>query len=106
MISCYNLVEVIFCIIFPPIAVAMETGCSCQLLLNVILTLLGWIPGMIHAFCVVTDFCQKEDFLNQNPQPTTSTQAPPPAPAAPPPPPTPASNAAVSDTPMIETGKV
>lgn len=52
----------------------METGCSCQLLLNILLTLLGWIPGMIHAFCVVTDFCKKEDFLQENKKESDQSQ--------------------------------
>lgn len=60
-VNCFVIWEIIFCVIFPPIAVLMETGCSCQLLLNIILTILGWLPGMIHAFCVVTDFCQKDN---------------------------------------------
>jgi len=37
-----------FCAIFiPPVAVAIETGCSMDLLLNFLLTLLGWFPGAV-----------------------------------------------------------
>uniref|UniRef100_A0A914DVR5 RING-type domain-containing protein n=1 Tax=Acrobeloides nanus TaxID=290746 RepID=A0A914DVR5_9BILA len=39
--------------IFPPLAVYMATGCSESFLLNIFLTLLGFIPGVCHACCVV-----------------------------------------------------
>jgi uncharacterized membrane protein YqaE (UPF0057 family) len=44
---------VILAIIFPPLGVALKTGLSGTLLLNVILTILGYIPGIIHALFVV-----------------------------------------------------
>jgi uncharacterized membrane protein YqaE (UPF0057 family) len=40
-------------IIFPPLAVFTESGCGCDLLINVCLTCLGFIPGIIHAMCVI-----------------------------------------------------
>jgi uncharacterized membrane protein YqaE (UPF0057 family) len=39
-------------ILLPPVAV-LFCGKPIQALLNLILTLLGWIPGMIHALLVV-----------------------------------------------------
>ena len=44
----------ILCIIFPPLA-ALIAGGLMSGILNFILTLLGWIPGMIHAFMVVNN---------------------------------------------------
>ena len=44
-----------FCVVFPPIAVLM-TGRIASFLLSIILTLLGWIPGVIHACLVVNDY--------------------------------------------------
>jgi uncharacterized membrane protein YqaE (UPF0057 family) len=38
---------------FPPLAVGIKKGFSWTLLLNIILTLLGWLPGFIHALIVV-----------------------------------------------------
>jgi uncharacterized membrane protein YqaE (UPF0057 family) len=38
--------ETILAFIFPPIAVFMVHGCGCSLVLNILLTLLGWIPGV------------------------------------------------------------
>lgn len=42
-------------IIFPPLAVLLA-GKPIQALLNVVLTLLAWIPGMIHAILVVNEY--------------------------------------------------
>ncbi|KZV86121.1 hypothetical protein EXIGLDRAFT_622314, partial [Exidia glandulosa HHB12029] len=40
-------------VLFPPAAVAIMSGCSCDLLINLLLTLLGFIPGHIHAFWLI-----------------------------------------------------
>ena len=42
------------CIVMPPLAVLL-TGRPVALLLNLLLTLLGWLPGVIHAFFVVAE---------------------------------------------------
>src|SRR5207248_11257553 len=44
-----------FCVVFPPLAVLM-TGRIASFFLSLILTLLGWIPGVIHACLVVNDY--------------------------------------------------
>jgi len=36
---------IILAIFLPPVPVLIRTGCSGQFLLNILLTLLGWIPG-------------------------------------------------------------
>jgi uncharacterized membrane protein YqaE (UPF0057 family) len=45
----------ILAILLPPIAV-LSCGKPFQALANVILTLLFWVPGVIHALLVVHDF--------------------------------------------------
>lgn len=45
---------VVLCILFPPLAVYMNKGMCAALAISVVLTLLLWFPGMIHAL-VVTD---------------------------------------------------
>jgi len=42
--------RVILCIIFPPLAV-VDKGCG-SFILILILTLLGWIPGVIGALII------------------------------------------------------
>ena len=44
-----------FCVVFPPIAVLM-TGRILSFILSILLTLLGWVPGVIHACLVVNDY--------------------------------------------------
>ena len=48
-----DLLKIILAIIFPPLGVAIETGMSRDLLINILLTLLGFIPGVIHALYVI-----------------------------------------------------
>lgn len=42
-------------LIFPPLAVLM-CGKPIQATINIFLTLLFWIPGIIHALMVVSEF--------------------------------------------------
>lgn len=48
-----------FCIVLPPLAVFL-TGRGGSFVLSLILTLLGWFPGVIHAILVVNDFEAEE----------------------------------------------
>jgi uncharacterized membrane protein YqaE (UPF0057 family) len=43
----------ILAIFIPPVPVLIRTGCSWQLLLNVVLTIFIWLPGVIHAWYIV-----------------------------------------------------
>jgi len=45
----------ILCLLLPPLAVFL-TGRMGSFLLSLPLTLCGWLPGVIHAFFVVTDY--------------------------------------------------
>lgn len=46
--------RIIFAILLPPVAVALDRGLGFQFVLSVVLTLIGWLPGVIHAFWVLT----------------------------------------------------
>jgi uncharacterized membrane protein YqaE (UPF0057 family) len=48
-----DLVRIICAIFLPPLGVFLQTGISTQLLINVFLTLLGYIPGIIHAVWII-----------------------------------------------------
>ncbi len=48
-----QLLLVILAILLPPAAVAVQKGLGTQFLINLILTLLGWLPGVIHAVIVI-----------------------------------------------------
>jgi uncharacterized membrane protein YqaE (UPF0057 family) len=46
-------IKVIFAILLPPLGVFMEVGFKKHFWLNILLTLLGFIPGIIHALYVI-----------------------------------------------------
>ena len=49
-----KLLLIILAIILPPIAVLLKKGVGKELVLNIILCLLFFLPGLIHALWVVT----------------------------------------------------
>jgi uncharacterized membrane protein YqaE (UPF0057 family) len=42
-------IRILFSILVPPIGVFLTAGVSSALFINILLTLLGWLPGVIHA---------------------------------------------------------
>ena len=46
------LLIVLITILFPPIGVYLVAGCGADLVVNICLTILGYIPGHIHAFYI------------------------------------------------------
>jgi uncharacterized membrane protein YqaE (UPF0057 family) len=51
------------CVLLPPLAVLL-TGRIGSFFLSLVLTLFGWLPGVIHAFFVVSDY-KNEQRLRQ-----------------------------------------
>ena len=47
-------IEVLLAVFLPPVAVALRAGLGLQLVLNIVLTIIGWIPGVIHALWVLS----------------------------------------------------
>lgn len=48
-----NFFRVVRSIILPPLGVFWQVGLSGQFWLNVILTILGYVPGVIHAIYII-----------------------------------------------------
>lgn len=48
-----DLVRILIAIILPPVAVFTQVGLGKQFWINLLLTLLGWLPGVIHAIWVI-----------------------------------------------------
>ncbi|MBB3935246.1 YqaE/Pmp3 family membrane protein [Aureimonas phyllosphaerae] len=48
-----DLIKIIFAILLPPLGVFMEVGLGKHFWINIILTLLGYIPGIVHAIWVI-----------------------------------------------------
>lgn len=49
-----SFLTIILNIFLPPLSVFMKHGLGGTFIVSVILTLIGWLPGVIHAF-LVTD---------------------------------------------------
>ena len=47
-----SIVTILLCIFLPPIAVAMRAGVGLQLVINIVLCFIFWLPAVIHAFWV------------------------------------------------------
>ncbi|RPD66279.1 UPF0057-domain-containing protein [Lentinus tigrinus ALCF2SS1-7] len=41
---------------FPHVGVFLERGCGADFLINILLTLLGYIPGIIHALYIILKY--------------------------------------------------
>lgn len=48
-----TVVRVILAFLLPPLAVALRERLGLQFWLNLVLTLIGWLPGIIHALYIV-----------------------------------------------------
>lgn len=48
-----DIIRIIFSILIPPLGVFLQVGIGGHFCLNIILTLLGYIPGLIHAIWVI-----------------------------------------------------
>lgn len=48
-----KLLLVIIAILIPPLAVGLKEGIGLHLILNIVLCLLFWLPGLLHALYVV-----------------------------------------------------
>ena len=45
--------RILLAVLFPPASVYMGEGFSSALIFSAILTLIGWVPGIIHAFWIL-----------------------------------------------------
>lgn len=48
-----KVLQIILAIILPPLGVALKFGITKQFWINLLLTLLGYIPGIIHALIII-----------------------------------------------------
>lgn len=48
-----DFLRILIAILLPPLGVFLEVGLRTQFWLNVLLTLLGYVPGIIHAVWII-----------------------------------------------------
>jgi uncharacterized membrane protein YqaE (UPF0057 family) len=52
-ITVMDILKIIFAVILPPLGVFLEVGITKHFWINILLTILGFIPGIIHAVWVI-----------------------------------------------------
>jgi uncharacterized membrane protein YqaE (UPF0057 family) len=48
-----DILRILLAILLPPLGVFLQVGLGLQFWLNILLTLLGYIPGIIHAIWII-----------------------------------------------------
>lgn len=48
-----DLVRLIFAIFLPPVGVFLQVGLGLHFWINIVLTLCGYLPGIIHAVWII-----------------------------------------------------
>ena len=48
-----DLIRILLSILLPPLGVFLQVGIGAQFWINIVLTLLGYIPGIIHAVWII-----------------------------------------------------
>ncbi|MFD1383478.1 YqaE/Pmp3 family membrane protein [Rhodanobacter aciditrophus] len=48
-----DLIRILFSVLLPPLGVFLQVGIGGAFWLNILLTILGYIPGIIHAVWVI-----------------------------------------------------
>ncbi|CAO3669994.1 unnamed protein product [Rhizopus stolonifer] len=51
-----DVIKTIAAIVLPPLGVFLERGCNVDFFINIALTILGYIPGIIHALYIILKF--------------------------------------------------
>ncbi|EDU42912.1 plasma membrane proteolipid 3 [Pyrenophora tritici-repentis] len=51
-----DICKIILAIVLPPLGVFLERGCGADLLINILLTILAYIPGIVHALYIILKY--------------------------------------------------
>jgi uncharacterized membrane protein YqaE (UPF0057 family) len=51
-----DLLRIVIAILLPPLGVFLQVGIGKQFWINVLLTLLGYLPGIVHAVWVIVKY--------------------------------------------------
>ena len=51
-----DIIRIILAIILPPVGVFMQVGLGKHFWINILLTILGYIPGIVHAVWVIAKY--------------------------------------------------
>jgi uncharacterized membrane protein YqaE (UPF0057 family) len=62
-----TLLKILIGIVLPPVGVFLTYGLSTTLVINIVLTVLGWVPGSIHAVWAITKQAERADQAGSTP---------------------------------------
>lgn len=48
-----DIIRILFSILIPPLGVFLQVGLGTDFWINILLTLLGYFPGLIHAIYII-----------------------------------------------------
>ncbi|GEO39062.1 uncharacterized membrane protein YqaE (UPF0057 family) [Skermanella aerolata] len=51
-----DIVRILIAILLPPLGVFLQVGIGLQFWVNILLTILGYIPGIIHAIYIILKY--------------------------------------------------
>lgn len=51
--SAMDVIRILLAIVLPPLGVFLQVGIGLHFWINILLTLLGYVPGIIHAIWVI-----------------------------------------------------
>jgi uncharacterized membrane protein YqaE (UPF0057 family) len=51
-----DILRIILAIILPPLGVFLQVGLTKHFWMNILLTILGYVPGLVHAVWVIATF--------------------------------------------------
>ncbi|MBW4534064.1 MAG: YqaE/Pmp3 family membrane protein [Pleurocapsa minor HA4230-MV1] len=57
-----GIINVIASILLPPLGVFLTMGVGQALFINILLTLLGWVPGVIHALWILSKKSEQANY--------------------------------------------
>lgn len=49
-----DVLRILLAILLPPLGVFLQVGIGIHFWLNILLTLLGYLPGIVHAIWIIT----------------------------------------------------
>ncbi|KAF9735749.1 plasma membrane proteolipid Pmp3 [Paraphaeosphaeria minitans] len=52
--STSNVLLYFLALFLPPVPVFIKRGCGADFLINICLSILGWIPGVLHAWYIIS----------------------------------------------------
>ncbi|MEX0601462.1 MAG: YqaE/Pmp3 family membrane protein [Rhodothermales bacterium] len=48
-----DVLRIIIAVLLPPLGVFLQVGLGAQFWINILLTLLGYVPGIVHAVWII-----------------------------------------------------